>query len=368
MPIDAKQRWEAFVSEERAVAEPWLRELGYELEKEQPHLGGERYLMQAVTTVSGRKLILLGRKVADGKRVVMKVTNDPGGMRELEQERTARAMLPAIRFAYQIFLSPEELVFEKRKGHLLSIQAYIEQDRPFLSRPIEEQFTLALEAFKAQEGAHAATYEHGRQVRKTLGTMDAPAYLEQFRVLARESTERLTGDTRLTQALTKAEELLEQHAETIERYTGFLTHTDFVPHNIRVKDGHIYLLDHSSLRFGNKYEGWARFLNFMMLYHPELERAFVEYVRDNRTPEESLSLRLMRIYRLVELIRYYAGWLDSASGDLLALTQARLSFWTDALVALLDEKSLGTERIEKYKQLRDQLRSDEERRRQQNLH
>lgn len=368
MPIDLKQEWKAFIARELVVVEPWLRELGYELEEEQPHLGGERYLMQAVTTVSGKKLILLGHNTSTGKRVVIKVTNDQNGIRELEQEHTARAMLPAIRFAYQIFLSPEELVFRKRKGHLLSIQAYIEQDRPFLSRPIEEQFALALEAFKAQEGAHAATYEHGRQVRKTLGTMDAPAYLEQFKILARESTKRLPEDARLIQALAKAGKLLEQHMETIERYTGFLTHTDFVPHNIRVKGGRIYLLDHASLRFGNKYEGWARFLNFMMLYHPALERAFIQYVHDNRTPEESLALRLMRIYRLVELIRYYAGWLESASGDLLALTEARLSFWTDALIALLNETPLEEKRIEVYKETRDRLRSNEEKRRQQGLH
>ena len=137
--------------------------------------------------------------------------------------------------------------------------------------------------------------------------------------------------------------------EIIEQYSGFLTHTDFVPHNIRVVGENIYLLDHSSIRFGNKYEGWARFCNFMALYNPPLEKALVKYVADNRTEEESISLRLMRIYRLGEIIWYYTSALDKSYGNLFALNKKRVELWSKMLENLLSENSLPESFIEDYK-------------------
>jgi hypothetical protein len=130
----------------------------------------------------------------------------------------------------------------------------------------------------------------------------------------------------------------------------------------------IYLLDTASLRFGNKYEGWARFLNFMTLYNPALEGALVQYVRDNRTPEESETLSLMRIYRLGEILSYYSDWLEKVSGDLHALTKARIAFWSQALAAQLQGETLSQESIASYKNQRDSLRSEDEKRRQIGLH
>jgi len=365
---NAKQEWDEFVARESAFVTPWLSELGYELAESQPHIEGERYLMQAVTTTSGPKLILLGRHTATGKKVVVKVTNDSSGIRELIEERTARQTLQDIRFAYQIFFSPEELLFKKRNGHVLSIQEFIEQDTPFLGRSIEEQFTFALQAFKAQEGAHAATYEHARSTRNLLGSKDAQAYLAQFALLTRSIQQTLPEDTNLATVLEQAHDFLVTHQETIEQYTGFLTHTDFVPHNIRIKEGRIYLLDHSALRFGNKYEGWARFLNFMTLYNPRLERAFVLYVLTNRAPEEVLALRLMRAYRLTEILAYYVRTLARSEGNLLILNRARIVFWKEALIALLHDEELASSVREEYVVLRDRLRSHEENRRQEGLH
>ena len=52
----------------------------------------------------------------------------------------------------------------------------------------------------------------------------------------------------------------------------------------------MYLLDHSSLRFGNKYEGWARFRNFTTFYNRPLEEALLLYMRNNRAEEKCFRL------------------------------------------------------------------------------
>ncbi len=162
--------------------------------------------------------------------------------------------------------------------------------------------------------------------------------------------------------------VLRENEEVIEQYTGFLTHTDFVPHNIRIHNGQMYLLDHSSLTFGNKYEGWARFLNFMTLYNPPLTGLLTEYVKNNRTSEESVSLRMMRIYRLGEIIWYYIRTLEKSEGDLRTLNEARITFWSTVLTHILDNTPVPESVILDYKNTRDSLRSEEEKKRQQGLH
>lgn len=356
-----QQEWKARCDMEIAIVSPILNNLGFSLDPVQPHTQGERYLMQAVTTRSGQKLILLGKDTATGARVVIKVASSKDGMQELEHERICRKVLKDIGFSYQKFLSPEELLFVHKGPYLISIQAFIEQERPFLDRSIEEQFSLALQAFKAQESAHAATYEHARLVRRTFGSIDAAGYLrtfEGFRKCARSQDALLA----------EAAQQLANERHTIEQYCGFLTHTDFVPHNFRVVGNAIYLLDHSSLRFGNKYEGWARFLNFMTLHNRPLEAAFLAYVRENRTPEEYRALRLMRLYRLGEILCYYTRTLEKSEGDLRTLNEARIGFWSDVLKATLKDERVSDQVVEAYIHVRDSLRSSEEKQRQEGLH
>ena len=271
-----KEIWDEYRTQELAAVTAILADFGYELENEQPHLIGEKYLMHAVTTTSGRKLILLGKRKADGKRVVIKATKDADGIKELEHERVCRQVLQEIKFAYQTFLSPEELLFTKKDGYVISIQVFIEQQSTFLARPLADQFALALKAFKAQESAHAATYEHSQRIKKTFGAVDAKGYLENFSEFSKNILALSKDDKSLQKALEDAYAQLSANTKTIEQYGNFLTHTDFVPHNFRIVGEDIYLLDYSSLRFGNKYEGWARFLNFMTLYNPDLEKALVE--------------------------------------------------------------------------------------------
>jgi len=360
-------KWKEYCTKELATLSPILTSLGIKLDAHQPHIGGERYLMQAVTTTSGKKLILLGTETASGKMVVVKATNDPNGKKELLHDRNCRKLLNRIGFAYNTFLIPAEIAFVRKSGYIISVQEFIAQPKSFLEHTLEEQFTLALSAFKTQEGARATTYAHKKQIVSHFGKMEAEQYLQKFNEFTLGiRASQMNSD--LSAVLEKAQMFLTAHRTIIQQYSGFLTHTDFVPHNIRIVDSSIYLLDHSSLRFGNKYEGWARFLNFMELYNPPLTQLLTNYVRDNRTPEELLSLQLMRVYRLGEIIWFYVQTLEKTSGDLQKLNTARVSFWTEILKATLGNHPVEESIITEYKKTRDSLRSDEEKKRQIGLH
>ncbi len=362
--------WEQYCETELSIVLPMLTELGYAIDPVQPHLGGERYFMQAVTTRSGRKLILLGTRIKDGLRVVIKATSDTGGKHEIRHERLCREVLGTIKFAYEVFFTPKEILFLEQSAHVIAIQEFIEQERTFISRPTSEQFAFALRAFKAQESMHASTYEHERLIHSTLGIIHTNDYLSSFANFSEYVRVHSEGTSEPNSLFSLAAEFLNIHKEHIEQYTGFLTHTDFVPHNFRIRDNQIYLLDYSSLRFGNKYEGWARFANFMALYNPELEAALLQYVRDNRAPEEFESLQAMRVYRLGEIIRYYVGAQSRSEGDLYTLNALRVDLWSGGLTNLLDQSdSLFTpDTITRYQSARDSLRSESEHVRQRDLH
>jgi hypothetical protein len=364
---ESKKVWDQYCEDELMRIRPILQKHGFTLSEVQPHLAGERYLMHAVTTTSGKKLILLGVD-AQGENVVIKATRDTAGIRELIHERICKDVLKKIDFAGEVFHTPEERAFIQSDGYTITIQRSIPQESSFLDRPIEAQFALALTAFKGQESAHATTFNHRARIGEVFGMRDAHTYLDTFATFESNIRTARPKEHVILALLQKARALLTEHTTVIEQYSGFLTHTDFVPHNIRIQGNTIYLLDHSSLTFGNKYEGWARFINFMTLYNPPLQRALEDYVRNNRTPEESVALRMMRIYRLGEIIWYYVRSLDTSTGNLLTLNTARVHFWSDILIAVLDEKEASPDIIERYKKLRDELRSEDEKQRQQGLH
>lgn len=362
-----QKTWIDYKESELSIITPLLLKLGFELDKDQPHTIGERYLMQAMTTASGKKLILLGKRKRDGVRVVIKATRDKNGKKELQHERKSRDILHKINFAYQVFLSPDEILFEIQNGYTIAIYKFIEQESTFLARPIEQQFTLALKAFKAQESAHATTYRHRKIIKKAFETFTSKEYIQNFDTF-KASILSTFNEKGMHAVLEEASTFLHKNKETIDQYGGFLTHTDFVPHNFRISGEDIYLLDHSSIRFGNKYEGWARFLNFMTLYNPELEKVLLSYVHNNRTKEEHLSLKLMRVYRLGEIISYYTKTLEKSSEDLYTLNFERIEFWRSVLEAILKDETISPEILEAYKQKRDSLRSEEEKKRQIGLH
>jgi hypothetical protein len=303
----------------------------------------------------------------EGVRVVIKATRDTAGKEEIQHERTCRQKLHQLNFAYQPFYSPAERDYFTAHNYLVSIQLFIEQPSSFLERTLEEQFRYALHAFKIQEGAHATTKKHYRSITRVFGVRTSQNYLtlhEQFKNLVQTKL----PDTEIIKSYQRVTEQLTEHQQRIDQYSGFLTHTDFVPHNFRINDNKLYLLDFSSLLFGNKHESWARFLNFMTLYNHELEKLLIEYVEANRAPEERESLQLMRIYRLTEIIAYYANTLDASTGTLSELNRARINFWHDTLQAELHNERVARGTVTAYTTLRDQLRSDEEKERQLGLH
>jgi hypothetical protein len=364
-PSTTKQEWDVYVAHEATRIQPLLERVGFSLDELQPQTIGERYLTRPVG--GGRKVVFFGRRNSNGMRVVIKTSSETNGVAELALEQRTRDMLRRIRFAYGVFSLPEELIFNETEGVLIT--EYIDQEKPFLDRPLKEQFTIALDAFKAQEGVHATTTEHAFEVADYY--VKAGEY-KKIGVYAQDIADLLVDDAKLyaklDALLDNVIEIIRTHEETLDRYSGFLTHWDFMPQNFRIRDGNVYLLDLTSVRFGNKYEGWARFINFMTLYNPPLAGALVEYVHLNRTDEELLSLKLMRVYRLVELIRYYATWLSHTQGDTRELARARIAFWTEVLDAVLKDSEVPDQTIKAYKAKRDSLRSDDEKRRQKDLH
>lgn len=364
--ITNQQSWQQLVTDELVSIKAILTGHNIVLAEHQPHVLGERYLMQAMTTAGGSKLILIGHQ--DGKPVVVKVARDQAGRSELEHERTCRNLLSTLPFAYDSFAAPAELLWKQSGEHLIAVTEFIEQSSSFLERPLIEQFDFALAGFKAQESARATTKRHQRQIAHTFGVKRWGDYVTFFEQFANHIKRSLPEQNELQNTLDVAHQRLVSEPESIERYGDFLTHTDFVPHNFRIKDGVMYLLDFSSIRFGNKHESWARFLNFMTLYNRELESALLQYVEDNRAPEERHSLQLMRLYRLGEIISYYTSTLNRSEGDLHTLNHARVTFWHEVLKAELSDKRVPESIVSEYQETRDKLRSDSERQRQQGLH
>ncbi len=368
MVTDAKKEWREYVASEKRRTIPLLAELGFTLDEEQPQTIGERYLTRPVG--SGRKVVFFGRQ--GETRAVIKISGESQGRDELLFEKHVHDMLTHITFAYDMFALPAILHFNNAQGILIT--EYIEQEKPFLDRPLKEQFAIALNAFKSQEHTHATTAEHWTALEQLMAThvhFIKPGEYRKIGTYAMDLLPLLDPDTTLYK---KNNVLIDQviheiHANKtmLERYDGFLTHWDFTPQNFRIRDGKLYLLDLTSMRFGNKYESWARFINFMMLYNPELAQALVDYVRLNR-PEEIKVLKIMRAYRLIELIRYYATWLSKTKGDTQKLANVRIAFWTKALECVLTDKKIPMETIAEYKEKRDQLRTPDEKKRQQGLH
>jgi hypothetical protein len=122
--------------------------------------------------------------------------------------------------------------------------------------------------------------------------------------------------------------------------------------------------NYATVHFGNKYEGWARFLNFMMIHSPELEKLLIKYIRDSRGENEYLSLRLMRAYKIVFLIDFYARSLPKTTANLHTLTLARIAYWHGALNSILKDEPLPKEVVDQYVKTRNSLRTEEEKTRQ----
>jgi len=341
-----------------------LKPLGFSLEEQQPYVSGERYL---AIGMAGGKFVLAGTRDADGAKVIIKASRQKDGKKEIESEKKSRDLMRSLSFADKKILIPEELYYGTKSDYVFLIMRFIPQDKVFVAHTIEEQFFIALSAFEAQESFHATTYEHLRAIKDVFPVLYAAEYFKDFDRL-RASALHLYPDESLRATLEKTDSFLRKNKVTIDRYANYLTHTDFVPHNFRIMEHTLFMLDcvpnYATIHFGNKYEGWARFINYMMLHSPELERLLVDYVRRNRGEDEYLSLRLMCAYKLTFLLEFYARSLPKTTGDLHTLTLARLTYWREALVAILEDRPLAKEITEQYVKTRNSLRSEEEKARQ----
>ncbi len=362
MPLAIQKQWEEYCAQEIKILQPILASLGFELDQEQVHIGGERYAF------SEKKLVLLGRRLGDSLRVIIKVSSDVKGIAEIKHEKQSRACLKKINFAYQVFFTPPEILYQEHNGRVIFITKYIEQESRFLERPLQDQFFLALKGLELQEGVQVTTYEHAHGISKYFGIWTTKDYLQKFEEYYQSVSIKLVEQPEILILYSEAKNFLVSKAKIIDLYGGFLTHWDFVPHNIRIHNGDIYLLDHSSLRFASKHESWARFINFMSMHNVELEKALLFYVQKNRPASEYLSLQAMRVYRLAEIIWHYSNTLSKAEGNLLSLNNLRIKFYAQLLKVVLADKYLEPSVVIQYIAQRDSLRSESEKIRQKNLH
>lgn len=351
-------QWKEYVTAQLATIAALVKPLGYELDLQQIHISGERYLM------TRNKLVLSATRISDGKAVIVKASNHPDGQKEITTEKTARDTLMSIEFASEYILFPAEIYFGTTGGYMLWIAEYVPQDKVFVAHSIEDQFFMALRAFEAQESFHATTFEHLKTIQKNFAVFGPDKYVASFKEFPEKMRAALTEAKLDVQPLTDALQLLQLNGAILAKYANYLTHTDFVPHNFRVRDHALYMLDCSAVHFGNKYEGWARFLNYMLIHNPKLEQMLSTYIRVNRGADEYLDLRLMRIYKIGFLLQYYASALDKTSGDLRELTLLRIVFWYDMLRAVVSDTLPDPSVGERYRAGRDGLRSQEEKERQ----
>jgi hypothetical protein len=103
----------------------------------------------------------------------------------------------------------------------------------------------------------------------------------------------------------------------------------------------------------------------MEIHSPVLVPLLLAHIQTNRGSEEYLVLKLMRVYKIVFLLDYYARTLAKTDGDLHVLTNERLLIWTKILEAVLDDTTTPTDVLTNYYQSRSVLRTDTEKKRQQ---
>jgi hypothetical protein len=346
-----EEQWNNYTEHELNSAKSTLDDLGFVLDEEQIHLQGERHLM------SGFKLVLTGRSKKADEKVIIKISSKFDGKKEIEHEHKARTILGKIDFAYHAFYFPELVLYTDYDNFLISITRYVKEPLSFLKHSNIEQFFMVIRAFEAQTGVQITTYSHRQKIKRVFGIIKAEEYIQESDRLVDNIIKNNNVNFDI---LNKAKLFIAENKTTLETYGDFLTHSDFVPHNLRVVDARLYLLDHTSIHFGNKYEGWARFMNYMIIYNPTLELYLKKYIENNRNKDEYLALRLMRVYKLLFLMNYYCNSIDKAKGNLNILTRKRIVFWQTVLNSILKNQDFDQSVTKEYKKNRDSLRSNEE--------
>lgn len=330
--------------------------MGFRLEDYQPHVTGERKIKSLT------KLVLLGQDKR-GRRVIVKTSDKSGEKRKIEQEKKIRQELEKISAVSKNILIPRQIFYGRRNGFLLLITEFIDQPKIFVAHNLKEQFEMIRRAIEGHELINL------KEFRKTVGKRHTCPIFTEKKYL-RELNKQINfinknyKDAKLRQTLMTAKKVFATNTSLTAKYSGYLVHDDFCPHNFRVNNGKIYLLDYNAANLGNKYITWARLLNYMVLHNSKLERQILGHFKKNLTPEGLECLRVFRIYKTVFLIMYYVKTSKKTSGNLLKLTKVRINFWHNFLKKLIENKSLAKKELGEYIKQRDSLRSGEEKKRQ----
>lgn len=334
-----------------------LMPLGFKLDDYQPHINGERKLK------SLSKLVLVGTDINGGK-VIIKTSNRASEKKRILAERKIGQELKKLTEATRGLLVPEEILFTEKEDFSLFITRYIEQPKVFVAHSLREQIEMIKRELESYEKLDIETSK------KILNkkSLACPIVREEDYRYELDNQIKLINsnyrDNKLKQTLETAKDIFNKNSHLIPRFSHYLVHEDFCPHNFRVNDKKIYTLDHTAINFGNKYLAWARFLNYMVIHNPTLERKLVRDLEKNRTSDEARCLQLFRIYKTVFLIMYYVKTSQKTSGKLLKLTKLRINFWHNFLTKLIQDKTLTKVELANYIRQRDSLRSGEEKNRQ----
>ncbi len=352
-----KQEWENWKEQEFLVIKQILKTKEIILDENQNHISGERFLM------SGKKLVLQGLHSPTAKKVIVKYSSDPESTEEIVDERRRKKNLEEIHFGYKSIYFPVEIFYEETKIYTILITEYIEQPEVIIKLPIQEQFFLSLKALEAFEGVHSVVTSHSKALSQLQEPFSAKKYLSEFMKMFQETQVNIPDLIETLSALQSAKKFLEENKPLIDKYCDFLTHNDFVPHNMRIMNNDIVVLDHSSLIVGNKYESWARYLNFMVLYSPELENLLSSHVKKNRNDDEYLMLRVMRAYKISFLINFYSKAINKTEGGLHIITSNRLTMWTKNLLSILEDTKIPEQLTLEHHKILNEHRSVEEKKR-----
>ncbi len=329
--------------------------LGITLDPTQLNIGGERELM------SPDKMVLTGVRNTQGDRVILKCSNGASGTKEIVAEHTIRETLKHFSFSEKKILMPEEFFYGVIDGYQVSVTAFIEQEKVFTEYDLEEQFSMSVSALQAQESLHIDTQDKSDVIGDVFTPHTPLFYIENYSELQKNILGVMPqSETILTAGYT----FLTENLPTLKTFDRYLIHSDFVPHNFRIHDKELYVLDFVSFRLANKYESWARFINFMEIHSPLLVPKLFLYVKSNRGADEYHALRLMRTYKTCFILNYYADILKNTEGDLRELTEARLVFWLAVLDSVIRDTDLSEETRQQYYEIRDRLRTDAEKARQ----
>lgn len=331
--------------------------IGFELEAEQPHIDGERFL------ASPEKYVLVGKRKKDGLKAIIKASSFALAKKEIKTEKRVRDIISSFAPFKKAILIPKEVFFGKKKQYQIFVTEYIPQEKVFISLPFKKQFETIVETFNKREVLNGKTFKAVQSMYKDFPFLKTEGYLDNFKKFQNSVLEKYRTPG-IEEAMGEAYKYIRANAATIDQQCEHLVHSDFAPHNFRVNGDQLYTLDCSAFLFGHKYEELARLLNYMVIHNPLLEKKIKNHILKTGGANEYLNLRLMRIYKIQFLLKFYTQALSKTTEDLLALTTHRVEFWEEVLRCVMQDRDLDSKILQVYLNNRDNLRSEEEKKRQ----